>query len=296
MIRITEIEINKLKYLAIEASDNLWTNEDLRKRNLTKDLPREIENILKAKELINIQIIGEVTSGKSISAYTLRKMRNRILKKEITIPRIKSDQTEFGEYIRECGDLPETNNKSPANACTQIDEWSELATTGAGATTEDAYLTWLSDVSAQKYYHRISCSPSTIVDNRANIVLEVIGKDVNTKTNRVLVNYRIIKPEGSYTQLIGYADIFVGEALQDKVYLQYREKKMARINLMNTHGIQNPRELEQAEIVLEIYNELKEYAKVGVSQSYLKLYLKEKKAEKKQLQSIILTEEMVSDL
>ena len=73
-------------------------------------------------------------------------------------------------------------------------------------------------------------------------------------------------------------------------------EKMARINLMNTHGIQNPRELEQAEIVLEIYNELKEYAKVGVSQSYLKLYLKEKKAEKKQLQSIILTEEMVSDL
>lgn len=42
-----EIGINNLKYLAIQASDNLYTNEDLRKRDLTPMFDEEIAGVYK---------------------------------------------------------------------------------------------------------------------------------------------------------------------------------------------------------------------------------------------------------
>lgn len=290
---MNEIKINELKYLAIKAQDEMMTNEDLRKRNLTKTFWKEFYAMIENKELVNIQIIGEKTLGKSIIMCLLVTRGNEKLGNKMGIWAIKADQSEYGEYIR---------TKNPRNVFNGIDEWNEMAETGAGATTEKSFLNYQSDVSAQEFRHRISCSPSTVVDEGATIILEVIGKNVKAKINRCLIKYRLIGTHSVHEQLIGFVDFFVGELVateknKNSWYRKYREKKYARMRLMGQYGIQNPRELEQAPIVLELFEELKDYAKTGlVSRGIIKSFIKVKRMEKKQLHSIILTEELTEEL
>jgi ABC-type dipeptide/oligopeptide/nickel transport system ATPase component len=280
--------INELKFMAIKNAEQLISNEDIRKINVTKEFWKEIDLMIANKELINMQLIGERASGKSLTMCLIVDYINRKIKHPMSIKQIFADQTEFADYVRE---------KNPQDQCVGIDEWSTMSETGSGATTEQAWLNYISDVMAQKFVHRISCSPSTIVDSGANIVLETIGKDVDRKITRALCSYRIVKPEGEITQLVGYIDFFVGEILNKEWYIQYRKKKFKRMEMLNVHGIQNPRELGQAEVVREVYTEIRELAKYRpVTRPIVKAWLDMKKREKKQLQSIIMNEEMTEKI
>lgn len=284
----TQVEINALEKIARDNSESTMTDEEIRKIEVTDILFQEIQETIKAKELINIQILGEVIHGKSTLALFWGDFVNMLLGKEMTIKYIARDQIEFLRKTREEG---EKYN----HAAIVIDEFSSLGEVGANATTDEAALNHFSDLMAQLYLHRISCAPKTITDPNANIILEVINKDTKTKTTICLVYYRLFKVDREIIQLIGHANIYVGDILNRKWYKEYRERKFKRMELVNKYGIKDEREIEQAKTILKVYEDLKQLARMGlVKRDTVSNFIEVERRKEKNIYSIITTEDLIN--
>lgn len=251
-----KVELSNLEYLGRKYANKLIPTEEIEKNNITNELLDDIEYAIKNKRLINIQIIGTVVKGKSTVMATLVNKVNKMLNKKMNISKICTDQIEFSR---------KTNNKEN-DICYGIDEWNSLSTGGLNSSTEQQYLDWFSDVCAQRFIHRISCSPKKVIDQNSDTILEILERNNQKKYTRCLVYHRL-SGINNITQLVGYADINVKETIKQKWYEQYRQKKFKKMELINEHGSRDDRDREFAELVIALYEALEPLAEqtlVGV--------------------------------
>lgn len=248
----SRVEVSPLKYDYYKLRDELIKEEDAMNINKTDDFKLFLETEVKTKGIINIAIVGDVGGGKSTGAIAIMNDINEIIEKihNKKINRLKSifsDQTEFLRFI----------SSDTRDVCVVIDEFSRMAETGFNATTEIALFNYYSDVFAQKFMHRISCSPSVVMDMNCNVILTFLGKDIEKEVSKFKLEYRS-SSEGFRKITLGHVDIDVSKVLHTDFYKEYRKKKFERMDLLDKHGVRDIRELEFSEITLATYNELKD--------------------------------------
>lgn len=260
------IRVNHLKKLYMENMGKVIDQAEIinnQKYDITDILNYTIISSMQNKALINIAIRGEVTTGKSTVAATILKMiidelirtKQIIIKsdeeyQEYLYQHIKSDQTEYLRFALE----------KQENSAVMIDEFSNLGETGLNATTEMAMYEEHSNLFAQRFVHKISCSPSHIQDKNSNIILDIIGKDTENGLTQVKVSYRDVISRIPLT--LGTAIINVKEVINQPFYKRYRMKKFKRMDLLDKHGVRNIKELEFSVITTEAYEQLKEGTRI----------------------------------
>lgn len=285
---MNKVKINKLKKLAIDYAEITIENKDIRINDITEIFLDELKLIIKNEELINIQIIGQVTTGKSTLGMKLLKEINNILKKPTTLKNICADQLEFGQKIKD---------KTINNMCIMIDEWNALSESGLNATVEQKFLRQFSEVQAQRYIHRIGCSPTTIIDELAEIIIDIIGIDKRNKTTTALISYKIFDAIGERTQLIGHIKINVSDIFEETWWKRYRKKKFEKMNLLIEEGIKDIRELKYAEIILEVRKKLINLARLGlVNKEIIVNYVEKIRRENKEILSILTSDDIITKI
>ena len=119
----------------------------------------------------------------------------------------------------------------------------------------------------------------------------MVGKDIRKATNRGKVYYRDIQTGRNV--LLGFCDIYVGDTLKKEYYLKYRKKKFLRMDLLQSHGIRDIRELEFAGIVVEGVLELKNIARINkVPLATITVKLQEIIRKHKKVYSMITSKEL----
>lgn len=251
------VEIDILKWLYFEAKDVLEKESDRIQVDVTSEFNQYLHDKISSGELINMAFKGEVAGSKSTSAisccYTVNKALEKIYNKKIDdFSHIVADQTEFLRFV----------NREESHVAIVIDEFSNLAQTGLNASTETALFDYYSDVFAQKYVHRFSCSPSIILDRNATVIMEYIGKDITNKISRFKCSYR--NPSDGFREVVlGHVNLDVSNVLDKKFYQRYRKKKFDRMSLLDRHGVRDIRELEFAGIILPVVGELRFFTMDG---------------------------------
>lgn len=236
-----------------EVRNNEMSENEIMKKDYTIDFWEELVNMYNYKELINIAVIGKVTKGKSTVAIAIaREILTKMLNKKMSINNILDDQISYQRVIK---------NPELENDCHVIDEDNRLSRTGMNATIEITQLQSFSEIQAQRYLHRIACSPSNVEDVETAIILEIIAAYKEQLFTRCKLYYKINTPIGIITQVLGYVDIDVSEVINEEFYKKYRDIKFKKMELMNKYAINDRREMDFANIVLNIYDELKDIAK-----------------------------------
>ena len=251
-----QVELSNLEFLARKYANKLIPTEEIEKNNITKELFDDIEYAIKNKRLINIQIIGTVVKGKSTVMCKIVNDINNRLGKTMGIDKICTDQIEFSRKT----------NSNTTNTCYGIDEWNSMSSGGLNSSTEQQYLDWFSDVCAQRFIHRVSCSPKKVIDQNSDTILEILERNNKKYYTRVLVYHRL-SGINNITQLVGHADINIKSIIHTNWYEQYRQKKFKKMELINQHGARDDRDREFAELVILIYEKLEPLAEqtlVGV--------------------------------
>lgn len=293
MKRHDTIYMNSLEAQALHYAGSGWSEEEiLRDNNITHLLEDELKRMVKDKELITIAIIGKTVKGKSTLMGEWVRRINNWLKIETGLQHIASDQLEFSRKTKAAG-----NEEWLKNCAVGIDEYNRMSETDYGSSTERAYFDYIGQVQAQRFIHRISCAPDIIYDEQADIIFNVLNKDVQKKETWFEVYYRFIKPSGKITQLIGYAKTNVEATLESDYWKDYVQRKFLRMELMSAKGIKDIRDMEWAETTLELYNRLKGQAGLmrinkDVVRSHYNIVIK----EKVQFSSILLTEKLTADV
>lgn len=305
----TNITADPLKSLYYQVKDKMISEKDMLTNDLTETFWFTIKDKIDNKEILNINIRGEVRTGKSTVGTKITWEINKYLKKKGLFLRrsdervvndsdeeiqkrldnfqmkwvIQSDQTEFIRFI----------GLEYENVCILIDEWNRLAKTGMNATTEEALFDYYSDVFAGKYVHRVTTSPADVVDNNAIIILDVLGRDREKAVTRCKLTYR--NPLDMRMLTLGYVDIYVDDLIIQDFYLAYKEKKFKRMELLDKHGVRDIRELEFAEIVLDTLDELKIMAEVGrVNHRLVAAMVDEVRRKHKRIYSMVTLSEISS--
>lgn len=255
--------MNEIKkyYLHIK-SQGLISQEDIIKNNITNLFWIGIIGSIQNGEIINISIRGKTGTSKSTTGTKilwvllneLRKVRPELQKlnaeewQNYLYTRISSDQTEFLRFAM----------KEKGHTVALIDEFSSLGTTGLNSTTEEAMYNEHSDLFAQEFIHKISCSPAYINDKNADIILDVIAVNKEEGITELRLLYRDVIDRIPYP--LGIIKINVKDIIKQPFYERYRKKKFARLDLLKKYGIRNRRELEFSEITLNTYMKLKDIA------------------------------------
>ncbi|MBT7392228.1 hypothetical protein HN827_05340, partial [archaeon] len=240
-------------YLQYGEESRSETIRDILKTDLTDQLYTELKLRIKRNNLITISVRGEVTSGKSTVALALKHYINKLIVE-------LGKNTKIDEYETICSDQIEFNRaimSGKTNICYVVDEWSQLGQSGLGSTTENNLFEFYTDVCAQRFFHRIMCTPkaNNFYDTASAILLDVIGK--NTKEKFTLCRLLYNDPTSPMVAVpLGSVRIYVDEILNEDWYLRYREKKFRRIDLLDKYGIKDIRELESSKITLKGYNDL----------------------------------------
>lgn len=282
------IELDNLKGIFLKTKERMTPEDETIQNNLTNTFFYTLKDKINHRELIVIAVRGEVRTGKSTVVLELVRFINQYIAdiglnpepiKNLT-KYIFSDQTEFLRFI----------NSEQRNAAIAIDEFNGMAATGLNATTEEALFDHYSDVFAGQYIHRVAASPDVIVDKNSNIILDVIGKDIEKGIVRCKLIYRDVVTKNYMT--IGHVNINVGNVInkwlnskareiieqtgiqtkedeeeierlkKDDFYIRYQIKKYKRMDLLKKHGVRDIRDLEFSTIILESTRELQDFAKV----------------------------------
>ena len=267
---------NKLFLLALNEFDKIQNITETSENDLTEIFFDEIIKIHKNKELINITINGKTTQGKSTVAI---KIVHFILKecyqRNMTIKNIVRDQREFSKLVR---------NPNIENTAIVIDEWDNLEETGVNVTVEAKALRQFNEVQAQRYIHKVACSPSEQVDELSDIRLFVVQADKRSKETLCWLYYQINQMGIQQPVLLGKVIIPVGDILQKKWYKTYLKKKKEKWDLINKEGIFRPRELTYAEMILEVVQNMTDATTLGldkkpiIKKNVLKAFRKHKEA------------------
>lgn len=272
---------NTLYHLAEEYRKRLTDESEIERQDVTDILFLELFEMVKRGELINMNINAPPTSGKSITGMAMASIvMKTCFKRNLNITDIDRDQHEFSKRIRD----PEMKNTIRI-----IDEWNELEEGGENSTVEKALYDYFSDVMAQRYIHKISCSPKQSIDKNALIYLEVISTDKHNKINHCKIYYKIFQAGMEIIQIIGHVNIDVGHILQQKWYQTYRKRKFQKMDLILREGIFRPRVLEYAAIIDSVTTRLKPLTKLTslVTADIVRNYIKMQCRETKTPQSIV---------
>lgn len=251
------IQADVLKALYYENKDLLRSEADTLQDDITELFEIYIEDKISSGELLNIAITGEVAGSKSTSGCKIKKKANDVIRKKHKkvideFKTIFSDQTEFVRFI----------NTEEQDVCVLIDEFSRVAEIGLNATTEMALFDYYTEVFAQKHVHRISCSPSVILDKTATVILDYLGKDTNNFYSKFKLSYR--NPSDGYNQkTLGFIHIYVGDIIEEDWYKKYRKKKFDRMELLDKHGVKDIRELEFSDVIIDTVEDLKAFVVDG---------------------------------
>lgn len=249
------IALKPLHLIAIKNFEAQISNEEIRKQDITEELGKELFLRRKRRNLINMQIRGEPTSGKSLIGYKFLKMIHRnIYKRTPKTWHIAADQIDFIDKVKDL---------KVGETAIQIDEWNELSTTGYNSTTSQALLTQINEVQAQRYIHKISCSPQKTIDHTATIIIDVIEKDEEKKRTHCHVLYVLHYNGIRIEQLCGHININVKKEIENKVWKAYRKRKFDRMKLLLKHGIIDSRKKDDSEIILKVVEKLQGLAKTG---------------------------------
>lgn len=280
-----EIRVGRLRYRAMKYYESTIPEDEIRKEDITKELFLEIKDRIKNKNLINMQINGNVTTGKSTLGIYFVQHILTLLDKSLSIQNITGDQVEFLRVIK---------NPKITNTALLIDEWNELGETGLNSTTDKSLFQYYSDVQAQRYIHKVSCAPKEFVDPNSDIILDIVSADKVRKVTHFLISFRFSKAEGEVIQLIGRGTINVSEILTNEVYNKYRDKKFRKMELVYSHGIRDVREIEQADIIVRVWKEMKNLANLMVvDRGVISNYVDKVRREKSELLSLLSVEDII---
>lgn len=265
------------------------TERDIAMRDMTETFYKEIDEMIKNKESINININAPVRKGKSTVLLQLGKYIQERLKhyeltnKSFDIWNIARTQYELSKKMRD----PKLNNTFIA-----IDEYDDLEDTGENTTVDQALLKHFSKIQAGRYIHRGYCSPADSPDSESNIILNIIQADRQAKITHCRLYYKIYKGNTEYVQLIGHVNINVSEVIKnwtekdietkfykqgktekDKEYIEewrkkdfyveYMCRKFEKMDMLNEKGIFRTKELDYADIIYEIILDLQDLTKIG---------------------------------
>lgn len=236
--------VDTFKDLYYKLKDRIQEDYDIHTRDITELLEKYLHDKIKHGELINIAIRGEPGTGKSVVMQELKRRANKILEKKERkkideYKTIASDQNEF---------LRLAKLKENMNTCVGIDEYNPMGRTGANATTEEAEFEFFSDLCRIYYIHRISCSPTRIIDPNINIILDITSPDKEKKVTHAKIIF--YNPLERKMIALGSVWIDVKETLESESYKKYEKKKMMRVDLLNKHGVRDVRELEFADVAV----------------------------------------------
>lgn len=253
---------NKFYYWANYYGNKATEDEKIQNINFTSEFYQELENHIKLGEIIIININGKPAQGKSTVAMAIAQQIIDIMRQHkktdetFGIKHIVRDQQEYSRIMR---------NPHLKNTVRVIDEWNSMEETGQNATVEQTLLDYFSDVQAQRFIHRVSCSPTKMSDTNADLLINVIQPDKQRKTTLCHLFYRVNKGELRYPQLLGFLEIDVKDTLEAPWYQEYRKDKKQKWDLILKEGIFRPRELEYAAITKAVVNKIKNLIKIGAA-------------------------------
>ena len=244
--------------------DKAMTDEEIfRTYDVTELIYKAMRDLIINKEPFNAGILGKPGTGKStVMAQLIKEGNDMMMKSKELFKRedgtidkkrmknfnyfnqIVADQNEFVGLVKE----------ELWSCFIGIDEYNRMADTGLNSSIEQVLGATYSDIFAQQHVNRISCAPSVVGDVNTWLILEIFGTNKKQKITKCKVIYRDIINGGR--QVIGHANIYVGEILKADWYKRYRAKKFKRMELLQRHGIRKFSELEIAPIVMECYKDL----------------------------------------
>lgn len=284
---------NRFYYYADRYATRPTESDDLKKIDMTEEFWREIESEIKSDELVNITINAKVRMGKSTLGIYISKRLYELLimhkKRKDTTPfgmwNIARDQQEYSKMMR---------NPDTRFTVIMTDEINALEDTGENVSVEKALNNVYADVQAGRYVHRVSCSPRNITDPNSDIILEVVAVDRKKMLTHCHLFYRYHSAEygGTLNQLLGYVNFDVSEIIKtwekeakkyffkrkksdndkrilkrymkEDFYVDYIVKKYEKMDLLNKEGILRPRELDYAEVVLEIAERMRSLMRFNI--------------------------------
>lgn len=230
--------------------DRILMNEDIMRRDLTIQFWETIRSDIAFSHNTTILIRGATTSGKSTVGLKIMHEQNNILEEKFkkTINRyesICSDQIEFVRF----------SNKGETDRCILVDEFSALGMSGFNASTELNSFYTINNIFAQKNILKVYCTPGrSMYDGIANIILDVIGRDDKKKTTTCKLSYNDFSTGQIFG--LGFVIISVGDIIEAKWYQKYREKKFARMDLLDKYGVKDIRDLEFSELSIQVFEKL----------------------------------------
>lgn len=260
-----------VKYTAIDELE-LISDE---KADITDLFYLELENKVRNGEKINIQLNANVRAGKSITAMAITKYINEeLIGKNMNLALICADHLDFMRRIR---------NIDVENVCYEIDEFNPMASVGLNATTEAKVWEHFSEIQANRLIHTISCSPRGITDKLAEVIVEPRYADKINGKNNCIVKYRSVEGFGADYKIIGHIWVDVKPILKAKWYQAYLIKKDAKIDLFAKNNIKDIREIESAEIILDVFKQLKIITKyMKITRDYISSYVQAEITKKQQ--------------
>ena len=247
----------------------------------------ELENKIRNGEKINIQLNANVRSGKSITAMAITKYVNEVLiGKKMDLKLICADHLDFMRKVKD---------PNVENVCYEIDEFNPMASVGLNATTEAKVWEHFSEVQANRLIHTISCSPRGITDKLAEIIIEPRYADRVNKRNNCIVKYRSVEGFGTDYKIIGHIWVDVKDILKAKWYQAYLIKKDAKMDLFVKNNIKDVREIESAEIILDVFKKLKPFSKyMKITRDYISSYAQAEITKKQQQLSFFGINDIIS--
>lgn len=264
MTEEVKAQLHPLKIMYLTAQEQGIQENDWEELDITQPFLETLKNILEHKELIEISIKADTVGGKSTVGLWLLNYLVKEMKKQKKIPEnqeiyplIQSDEQEFVRYAKKNANIP-----------VLVDEHNATGTTGANATAEWAEFTFIQEVCAQQFVHRIYCSPTAHYDRYANFRIEIVGNNKREYLTIAKLVYTDRKDKPGLP--LGLLKFNVKDILNTEWHEKYRKKKFARMQLLTEHGKRDVRELEQSKYALELYQRAQELASVGkITPAYL---------------------------
>lgn len=257
------VTVDALKKLYLELKEKLIRPEEITE-DITPIFWKGIRDKLEKKEQLKIVIQGQTTKGKSTAGCYIKWCINKIIQdqkipttytteEETEYDLIASNQIEFMRIAR---------REDLHQVCCLIDEFSDMARSGANATTEEHLLEWYNKVCAQKYLHLIFCTPGNDYNKYGIIILDILDVDKEKGITKLKCYYN--NPTDIRTQFLGYITIDITNILKKEWYKLYRQRKQFAMDLLLKESIKDVRELEFALVSLITYQKCIRLAQLGV--------------------------------
>ncbi len=243
----TKVQVDILTQAYNEMKGTLMTDDEVMQYDRTELFWATLKDKINHNEIIDIAVRGEVRLGKStIEAEIVWKINRYLIEQQKLLqesperrnpktykiqykcpdtlwkpPTIQNpekhktfsflkhlipDQTEFLRYV-----FRDKLTEPEENVMVGIDEYNKLANTGTNAFHESAYYEQYSNMFASRFVHRVSATPTDVIDKNATIILDIKGRNFEDRTTTCMIQYRSITD--NYTQRLGRVTFYVGDLI-----------------------------------------------------------------------------------